>query len=353
MKKIIHIDMDAFFAAIEIREQPWLKGKCIVVGGPPNSRGVVSTCSYEARKFGVHSGMSSYQAWNICPEAIFLHPHFELYINVSQQIRKIFYQWTDLVEPMSLDEAYLDVTENKQGEEDAVKIAQAIKAEVLQITHLTCSAGVSYNKFLAKIGSDLQKPDGLTYIPPEKAQDILFTLPIEKYHGIGKVTAAKLRKKGIKNGADLYQWELQDLIKLLGKTGVFYYYVVRGIDKREVITEVEPKTLSCETTFSSDIDNLNDLLHTLNQLAEHLSERLKKKGIKGNTLTLKIKYDNFQLITRSCTLPCYVDDTKNLCQYSEQLLIANWDSFRKVRLLGLGISKLEDINKTEQLLIPL
>ena len=177
MKKIIHIDMDAFFAAIEIREQPWLKGKCVVVGGPPNSRGVVSTCSYEARKFGVHSGMSSYQAWNICPEAIFLHPHFELYMKVSQQIRKIFYQWTDLVEPMSLDEAYLDVTENKQSEEDAVKIAQAIKAEVLQITHLTCSAGVSYNKFLAKIGSEIQKPDGLTYIPPEKAQEILLPCP--------------------------------------------------------------------------------------------------------------------------------------------------------------------------------
>ncbi len=328
MKKIIHIDMDAFFAAIEIKENPRLKGKCVIVGGPPNSRGVVSTCSYEARKFGVHSGMSSYQAWNLCPEAIFIHPHFNLYKKVSYQIREIFYQWTDLVEPLSLDEAYLDVTENKLGEDDAVKIAKLIKAEILEKTGLTCSAGVSYNKFLAKIGSDLNKPDGLTYIPPEKASEV-------------------------NNGADLYKYELKDLIRLLGKAGHFYYYVVRGIDKREVITEFEPKTLSCETTFYEDIDNLDELLIILQQLAERLSNRLIQKGIKGNNITLKIKYDNFELITRSSNTPSYINKADELFAYGEQLLIANWDSSRKVRLLGLAIGKLDNTNTDEQLFIPL
>lgn len=353
MKKIIHIDMDAFFAAIEIRENPRLKGKCVIVGGPPNSRGVVSTCSYEARKFGVHSGMSSYQAWNLCPEAIFIHPHFNLYKKVSYQIREIFYQWTDLVEPLSLDEAYLDVTENKLGEDDAVKIAKLIKAEILEKTGLTCSAGVSYNKFLAKIGSDLNKPDGLTYIPPEKASEVLFALPIDKFYGIGKVTSAKLKKKGINNGADLYKYELKDLIRLLGKAGHFYYYVVRGIDKREVITEFEPKTLSCETTFYEDIDNLDELLIILQQLAERLSNRLIQKGIRGNNITLKIKYDNFELITRSSNTPSYINKADELFAYGEQLLIANWDSSRKVRLLGLAIGKLDNTNTDEQLFIPL
>lgn len=345
--------MDAFFAAIEIREDPLLKGKCVIVGGPPNSRGVVSTCSYEARKFGVHSGMSSYQAWNLCPDSIFVYPHFHLYMEVSRQIKEIFYQWTDLVEPMSLDEAYLDVTENKAKVEDAVEIAQSIKAEIKQKTNLTCSAGVSYNKFLAKIGSELNKPDGLTYIPPEKAQEILFALPIEKFHGIGKVTSARMKKLGIYNGADLYKMELNDMIRIFGKVGVFYYYVVRGIDKREVITEFEPKTLSCETTFDTDSDNLGELLAILKHLSVRLSERLVRKNIKGNGITLKLKYDNFQLITRSCNMQSYTNKKEELYQYGEQLLIANWDNNRKVRLLGLGVSKLENIVSDEQLILPL
>ena len=353
MKKIIHIDMDAFFAAIEIRENPWLKGKCVIVGGPPNSRGVVSTCSYEARKFGVHSGMSSYQAWNLCPDAIFVDHHFDLYIQVSKQIREIFYKWTDIVEPMSLDEAYLDVTENKLGEEDPVKIAQLIKEEVFVKTQLTCSAGVSYNKFMAKIGSDLNKPDGLAFIPPDKAQEVLFALPIEKFHGIGKVTAARMKKMGIKNGADLYKLELKDLLMYFGKIGLFYYYVVRGIDNREIVTNFEPKTLSCETTFDKDIDNLEELLTVLHHLSERLSERLQRKGIRGNSLTLKLKYENFQLITRSSQMCNNTYSCEDLYKYGEQLLIANWDSSRKVRLLGLGIGNLDNSTTNEQLLLPL
>ncbi|HOY85746.1 MAG TPA: DNA polymerase IV, partial [Candidatus Syntrophosphaera sp.] len=212
MKKIIHVDMDAYFAAIEIREDPSLKGKCVIVGGSPNGRGVVSTCSYEARKFGVHSGMSSHQAWKLCPQGIFVHSHFKLYKEISEQIRAIFHHYTDLVEPLSLDEAYLDVTQNKADEPDPVEIARQIKAEILATTRLTCSAGVSYNKFLAKIGSDLQKPDGLCVITPENAQEILFGLPVEKFHGIGRVTAARMNKMGIHNGEDLHAREMLDLI---------------------------------------------------------------------------------------------------------------------------------------------
>ncbi|GAB1366368.1 DNA polymerase IV [Candidatus Cloacimonadaceae bacterium] len=353
MKKIIHIDMDMYFAAIEIREDPSLKGKCVIVGGPPNSRGVVSTCSYEARKFGVHSGMSSYQAWNLCPQAVFVHSHFRLYKEVSNQIREIFYSWTDLVEPMSMDEAYLDVSQNKHSETSAVEIAKAIKTEIMKTTQLTCSAGVSYNKFLAKIGSDLNKPDGLTIITPENAQEILFALPIGKFHGIGKVTAARMQKLGIKNGEDLYRWELKDMLRVFGKAGLFYYNVVRGIDTREVITEFEPKSISCETTFDIDTDDMNELFAVLRKLSERLASRMATKGISGQNIVLKLKYDNFEYITRSCAMRGSCNDPAVLYKYGEQLLVANWQSTRKVRLLGLGVGKLDNQDNCEQLSIPL
>lgn len=345
--------MDAYFAAIEIREDPSLKGKCVVVGGPPNSRGVVSTCSYEARKFGIHSGMSSYQAWNLCPQAVFVHSSFKLYKEVSQQIREIFYKWTDLVEPMSLDEAYLDVTENKFGEESAEKIAIAIKQDIYKTTSLTCSAGVSYNKFLAKIGSELHKPDGLSVITPENAKEILFALPIAKYHGIGKVTAARMQKLGITTGKELYNWELKDLLKIFGKTGMFYYHVVRGIDDRDVITEFEPKSISCESTFDTDLDSMDELFAVLRKLSERLSYRMAQKCISGQNVVLKLKYDNFEYITRSCSLKGSCNDPETLYKYGEQLLVANWESSRKVRLLGLGVGKLDKSGDCEQLSIPL
>jgi len=345
--------MDMYFAAIEIREDPSLKGKCVIVGGPPNSRGVVSTCSYEARKFGVHSGMSSYQAWNLCPQAVFVHSHFRLYKEVSNQIREIFYSWTDLVEPMSMDEAYLDVSQNKHSETSAVEIAKAIKTEIMKTTQLTCSAGVSYNKFLAKIGSDLNKPDGLTIITPENAQEILFALPIGKFHGIGKVTAARMQKLGIKNGEDLYRWELKDMLRVFGKAGLFYYNVVRGIDTREVITEFEPKSISCETTFDIDTDDMNELFAVLRKLSERLASRMATKGISGQNIVLKLKYDNFEYITRSCAMRGSCNDPAVLYKYGEQLLVANWQSTRKVRLLGLGVGKLDNQDNCEQLSIPL
>ncbi|PKN73124.1 MAG: DNA polymerase IV [Candidatus Cloacimonetes bacterium HGW-Cloacimonetes-3] len=353
MKKIIHIDMDAYFAAIEIREDPSLKGKCVVVGGAPNSRGVVSTCSYEARKYGIHSGMSSYQAWNLCPQAVFVHSSFKLYKEVSQQIREIFYKWTELVEPMSLDEAYLDVTQNKMGENNPEKIAMLIKQDIFDTTRLTCSAGVSYNKFLAKIGSELHKPDGLSIITPDNAQDILFSLPIGKFHGIGKVTAARMQKLGIHTGKELYQWELKDLMKIFGKTGMFYYHVVRGIDDREIITEFEPKSISCESTFDTDLDSMDELFDVLRKLSERLSSRMAQKCISGQNVVLKLKYDNFEYITRSCPMKGSGNDPATLYKYGEQLLVANWESSRKVRLLGLGVGKLDKSGDCEQLSIPL
>ncbi len=343
MKKIIHVDMDAYFAAIEIRENPDLIGKCVIVGGPPNSRGVVSTCSYEARKFGVHSGMSSHQAWNLCPQGVFVHSHFKLYKEISETIREIFHRYTDLVEPMSLDEAYLDVTENKIKEEDAAEIARRIKADIFEATRLTCSAGVSFNKFLAKIGSELNKPDGLSVITQENAQEILFKLPIEKYHGIGKVTAAKMRKLGIQNGEDLYGWELKDMIRHFGKTGVYYYQVVRGIDDREIITESDPKSISCESTFNTDLNGIDDLIGELAALVDRLVDRMSRKCIQGKNLVIKIKYDNFEYITRSCPLPEVTSDKSLLFDFAQRLLIANWDESRKIRLLGVGVGKL-DIN---------
>jgi DNA polymerase-4 len=341
MKKIIHIDMDAYFAAIEIRENPDLKGKCVIVGGPPNSRGVVSTCSYEARKFGVRSGMSSHQAWQLCPSGIFVHSHFSLYKEISQQIRCIFQSYTDLVEPMSLDEAYLDVTENKVREPDAVAIARRIKDEILAQTRLTCSAGVSFNKFLAKIGSELKKPDGLVEITPENAKEILFRLPIEKFHGIGRVTAARMNKLGIRNGEDLFQRELKELIRHFGKSGIYYYQVVRGIDNREVITESDPKSISCESTFHTDLADVDEILQELQDLVDRLVNRMSFKGIQGRNLVLKLKYDNFENITRSCPLPEVTADKSILFDYAQRLLVANWDASRKIRLLGVGVGKLD------------
>ncbi len=355
MKKIIHIDMDAYFAAIEIRENPDLNGKCVIVGGSPNSRGVVSTCSYEARKYGVHSGMSSHQAWKLCPQGVFVHSHFHLYKEVSEQIRSIFQEYTDLVEPMSLDEAYLDVSENKTGEADPMVIAQEIKARILRDTRLTCSAGVSYNKFLAKLGSELNKPDGLTLITPQNAGDILFRLPIGKFHGIGQVTAAKMQKLGIHNGEDLYGRELKDLIRHFGKTGIYYYQVVRGIDDREVITESDPKSVSCESTFHEDLSDIEDLLAELTDLVDRLVNRLSYKGIQGKNIVIKIKYENFECATRSCPLPELTSDKALLFEYAQKLLIANWEAGRKIRLLGVGVGRLDlgEADNCKQLEIPI
>ncbi|HPV15674.1 MAG TPA: DNA polymerase IV [Candidatus Cloacimonadota bacterium] len=341
MRKIIHVDMDAFYAAIEIRENPSLKGKCLIVGGSPNSRGVVSTCSYEARKFGVHSAMPCSQAWRLCPQAVFVEPNFVLYKEASAKIREVFNRYTPLVEPISLDEAYLDVTENLINEPDSIVIAKRIKQDILEQTQLTCSVGVSFNKFLAKIGSELRKPDGLSQITPENAPEILFSLPIGKFHGIGNVTAAKMQKMGIHTGADLHEWSAVDLVSHFGKMGMFFYNVVRGIDEREVISYREPKSISCEHTFNEDISEMGELVQHLKELVERLVSRMNNKQIQGKNIMLKIKYDNFELVTRSVSLNQSTADKKIILKQAQKLLVENWDESRKIRLLGVGLSRLD------------
>ena len=266
-RKIIHIDMDAFYASVEQRDNPEYRNKPLIVGGKPNSRGVVAACSYEARKFGIHSAMPCSQAYRLCPSAIFVRPRFEAYREVSSQIREIFWQYASEVEPLSLDEAYLDVTYTAEYKGSATLIAKAIKREILKETNLIASAGVSYNKFLAKIASDMDKPDGLYVIKPEQGEDFVANLPIGKFFGIGPATEKKMKKAGINNGKDLRAWPLEKLIKTFGKTGNYYYNIARAIDHRPVRSKRIRKSLGKETTFSNDIYSVDELL---NKLAKHL-----------------------------------------------------------------------------------
>lgn len=348
MKNIIHVDMDAYFAAIEIRENPSLKGKPLIVGGNPQSRGVVSTCSYEARKHGIHSGMSSFQAWQLCKNAIFVYPRFEIYKQVSRQIEAIFRNYSEIVEITSLDEAYIELKTNDSNGEYVVETAKQIKRAIFKETELTASAGVSYNKFLAKIGSDLEKPDGLVYIPPERTQEILFKLPIHRFYGIGKVTAARMAQMGILTGKDLYQISLPEMIRRFGKPGCFYYQVVRGIDERELVTHSEPKSISNENTFSEDLDDYTLISNEIKRIAFKLSGRMKKKQLLGKYLFLKMKYDNFESVMKSLILPFPTNDPEFITEMAERLVIRHWQQNRKIRLIGIGFNKLEQNTQEEQ-----
>jgi DNA polymerase-4 len=339
-RKIIHVDMDAFFAAVEIRDNPQYKGKPIIVGGPPNSRGVVSTCSYEARKYGIHSAMPSYQAYKLCPHGIFIHPHFDAIKEASQIVREIFFEYTDLVEPVSINEAYLDVTENKKNITIATEIAKAIKKRIFERTKLTASAGVSYNKFLAKIASEMNKPDGLVVIPPTKAREVLENLPIGKFYGIGNVSEKKMIYLGIRTGKDLKERSLKELIKHFGKIGTFYYNIVRGIDNRTVTTHRIRKSLGCERTFSKDISNVEEMLDILKNISRKISSKMKEKKIKAKTLTVKIKYANFDMVSRSKTLAEAFDKEDILLHLGRKLLLETLGPKCKIRLLGLSVSNL-------------
>jgi DNA polymerase-4 len=343
IRKIIHIDMDAFYASVEQRENPELRGKAVAVGGS-DKRGVVMTASYEARKFGVRSAMPSRMAFERCPHIIFVKPHFELYSRVSKQIREIFKSYTNLVEPLSLDEAYLDVTENKVGNPSATLIAKEIKQRIKDELHLTASAGVSINKFLAKVASDMQKPDGLTVIPPEKAEAFIETLPIEKIPGIGKVTAEKMNKFGIKTGADIKRLELEELVKRYGKTGSYYYHIVRCDYDSPVVPDRIRKSISVENTFNDDVDNDNTMLEELARLIENLERSMKKTKTLGKTVTLKIKYHDFQQTTRSKTLKTFVDNKEEIFEVIKELLYKPEKPFKPVRLLGVGLSNLNHEN---------
>lgn len=330
--------MDAFYASVEQRDNPEYRGKPLVVGGSPDARGVVATASYEARKFGVRSAMSSRRALQLCPHAIFVRPRFAAYKEVSQHIREIFSRYTDLIEPLSLDEAYLDVTEDKLGIGSAIDIAKAIKQAIKDELGLTASAGVSVNKFVAKIASDMQKPDGLTFIGPSSLASFIEKLPVEKFWGVGKVTADKMKKLGLFTGADLKQLTLEHIIRHFGKAGAFYYNIVRGIDEREVQPHRETKSVSAEDTFLYDLSALDEMEAELDKIALLVHQRLVKHELKGRTITLKVKYSDFRQITRSQSFPDGLDDLHTIATTSKSLLRATDVDDSSVRLLGITVS---------------
>ena len=341
MRKILHVDMDAFYASVEQRDFPQYRGKPLVVGGRPEQRGAVAAASYEARQYGIHSAMPARVAQQRCPALIFARPRFDVYKAVSGQIRDIFRRYTDLVEPLSLDEAYLDVTVNALEEPSALAIARRIKADIFATTRLTASAGVSVNKFLAKMASGQNKPNGLTLILPEQAAAFVAALPIEKFHGIGEVTARKMHALGIATGADLCQWAEADLVQHFGKAGRFYYRVARGEDDRPVNPNRIRKSIGVERSFSPDLATLAAMTDALERIAKELVARLQEQRRRGHTLTLKVKYANYRQITRSRTFVVAIGPESPLLPWAKEMLLAHLDGDRPVRLLGLTVSNLE------------
>ncbi len=345
VRKIIHVDMDAFYASVEQMDRPELKGKPIAVGGS-ESRGVVSAASYEARQYGVRSAMSGIQAKRLCPDLIFVKPRFDRYKEISQKIRKIFLDYTDLVEPLSLDEAYLDVTQNKKGNPSATLIAKEIRTRIFQEVGLTASAGISVNKFVAKIASDYNKPNGQKTINPDEVVSFLEGLDVKKFYGIGKVTAEKMYQLGIFTGLDLKSKSKAFLEEHFGKSGVHYYDLVRGIHNSAVKPNRTTKSVAAEHTFNTNLTSEIFMEEKLVRIAEELSRRLQKHKISGKTVTLKIKYSDFTQQTRSKTLPYFIQDKALLFENAKELLYQERmkDS---VRLLGISLSNLNtEIKKT-------
>ena len=336
IRKIVHIDMDAFFASVEQRDRPELRGKPIAVGGG-SERGVVAAASYEARPFGVRSAMSGRQAKKLCPELIFVSSNFERYKEASDQIRTIFFEYTDLVEPLSLDEAYLDVTQNKKGMLSASQIAEEIRKKIHTKTQLTASAGISINKFLAKVASDYNKPNGQKTIPPEEVLDFLASLDIRKFHGIGKVTADKMYRLGIYTGADLRLRSADELNEKFGKSGSYYYHVVRGIHISPVKSVRIAKSVGAERTFSENLSSEIYMEERLKEIVKALQKRMGKRKIAGKTVTLKIKYSDFVIQTRSKTLPFYISDASLILEEAKKLLYQE-KLQNSVRLLGISLS---------------
>lgn len=341
-RKIIHIDMDAFYASVEPRDNPEYRGKPIAVGGAPQGRGVVATASYEARKFGVRSAMPSKKAQQLCPEIIFVYPRFEIYRKVSEQVREIFQRYTDLIEPLSLDEAYLDVTEDKQNILSAIEIAKQIKQAIREELELTASAGVSINKFVAKIASDMSKPDGLKFIGPSLVESFIEQLPVEKFYGVGKVTAEKMKGLNLHTGADLKKLSEHEMALHFGKAGQFYYKIVRGIDERPVEPNRETKSIGAEDTFQHDLSSIEDMHAELDKIARTVYSRLQKYELKGRTITLKIKYSDFKQVTRSRSFSDALNDPDVIAATAKELLAAVTNSQgRKIRLLGITVSNFQ------------
>jgi DNA polymerase-4 len=357
IRKIIHIDMDAFYASVEQRDCPNLKGKPVIVGGDPHSRGVVAACSYEARKYGIHSAMASSTAHRLCPQAVFIRPRFDVYRSVSAKIREIFCEYTDLVEPLSLDEAFLDVTKNHKGIHSATIIAREIKQKIYEHTdRLTASAGVSFNKFIAKVASDFNKPDGITVVPPEAADEFIDKLPVRKFFGVGRVTEEKMLSLGIKTGADLKKYEKRLLLKLFGKSGGYYYEIAHGMDDRPVQPNRIRKSIGKETTLAEDIDDIDQMVEILESLSFKIENSLSKRDAKGRTITLKIKYFDFKSITRSVTVENPVETASDMMKYVRRLLQKTEAGKKRIRLLGISISNFEGqescIESCGQLLLP-
>lgn len=344
-RKIIHIDMDAFYASVEQMDNPELRGKPIAVGGAEN-RGVVSAASYEARKFGVRSAISGFLAKKNCPDLIFVHPRFDRYKEISKKIHKIFHDYTDLVEPLSLDEAYLDVTKNKKGNPSASLLAQEIRARIFNEVGLTASAGISVNKFVAKIASDYNKPNGQKTVNPDEVISFLEQLPIQKFYGVGKVTAEKMFQLGIFTGMDLKLKSVEFLEKHFGKSGGFYYDVVRGIHNSEVKSNRITKSVAAEHTFDINLSSEIFMIEKLEKIAAELERRLKKHQISGKTITLKIKYSDFTQQTRSKTMPYFISDKSLILETVKELLYQE-KMKDSVRLLGISLSNLNtEIKKT-------
>ena len=343
-RKIIHVDMDAFFASVEQLDNPDLKGKPIAVGGS-EARGVVAAASYEARKFGVKSAMSGVLAKQKCLDLIFVKPNFSRYKEISHQIREIFYDYTDLVEPLSLDEAYLDVTENKVGNPSASLIAQEIRNRIFNELNLTASAGISINKFIAKVASDINKPNGQKTINPEEVISFLENLPVNQFYGVGKVTASKMYNLGIFTGNDLKQKSLEELANLFGKSGAHYYNIVRGIHNSEVKPDRIRKSVGAETTFFENISSEIFMIQKLEKIADELEKRMKKSDTKGKTVTLKIKYSDFTLQTRSKTIDEFIQQKKEFFPIVKELLYQE-KLKNSVRLLGISFANLNTEKKT-------
>ena len=338
-RKIIHVDMDAFFASVEQRDDPSLRGKPIVVGGS-GKRGVVAAASYEARKYGVRSAMPGVQASKLCPHLIFVPHRFDAYREVSNQIRDIFAEYTDLIEPLSLDEAFLDVTENKFQLKSAINIANQIRRKIYERTQLTASAGVSINKFLAKIASDINKPNGITVILPDEVEVFLEKLDIDKFFGVGKVTSAKMKAMGIFTGKDLKSYSLIELAERFGKFGRYLYNAVRGIDNRPVKPNRIRKSISKETTYTENLMSYDAVKEAITQLSEQLQKSSEKRNILGRTINLKLRYADFETITRSKTISHFSNDSKHIVKICLELIEDLAIEEKGVRLLGVGLSNL-------------
>lgn len=331
--------MDAFYASVEQRDNPLLKGKPVAVGGN-SKRGVIAAASYEARKYGVKSAMSSKIAALKCRELIFVKPRFSAYKQVSNEIREIFYEYTNLVEPLSLDEAYLDVTANKKGIALATEIANEIRQKIFEKTELTASAGISMNKFLAKVASDVNKPNGTFVIHPTKAEAFVEQLAIKRFYGIGKATAAKMEKMGITNGFDLKQVSKEALVGSFGKSGLYYYNIARAIDNREVKPDRKAKSVSVENTYTDDLITIEEVKDKLNELCKELEKRIYNKGFAYKTVVLKLRYNDFETLSRNRSLSEYTQSTEYINELAMELIGAFSNMEKPVRLLGIGVANL-------------